>query len=186
MTRFSRIWFTLEPKRESRRRHNERPWNLTFNDKKKAAMNPTLGRRYQYSQCDRLREPIAVDVLFAHATGGYRPGPGRRAGWQRRHGKHMDRWRIRGPSRKLCMRVQQSERGSWNTIQRLPHGAKQKPRGGVARAGLVQCWFRQLPTLPVAQFARIRSVQRTHVIKTANLASPSGCAGAHGSRTAAS
>jgi hypothetical protein len=37
-------------------------------EKKKAAMNPTLGPRYQYSQYDRLRVPIAVDVLFAHAT----------------------------------------------------------------------------------------------------------------------
>jgi hypothetical protein len=46
-------------------------------EKKKAAMNPTLGPRYQYSQYDRLRVPIAVDVLFAHATGGYRPGPGK-------------------------------------------------------------------------------------------------------------
>jgi hypothetical protein len=75
-------------------------------EKKKAAMNPTLGPRYQYSQYDRLRVPIAVDVLFAHATGGYRPGPGRRAGWQRRHGTHMDWWRIRGPSKRLRLRVQ--------------------------------------------------------------------------------
>jgi hypothetical protein len=53
--------------------------NLTFIDKKKASLNPTLAPRYQYSQCDS-RAPIAVDVLFAHATGACCPGPGRCAG----------------------------------------------------------------------------------------------------------
>ena len=103
--------------------------NLRFIDKKKkkAAMNPTLGPRYQYSQCDRLGVPIAVDVLFAHATGGYRPGPGRCAGWQRRHGTHMDSWRIRGASKRLRLRVQQSE-NSRNTILCICLAAKkQKP-----------------------------------------------------------
>jgi hypothetical protein len=47
--------------------------SLTFSDEKKeAVMNRLLALRYQYSQCDRLRVPLAVDALFGHATGGYR------------------------------------------------------------------------------------------------------------------
>jgi hypothetical protein len=35
-------------------------------------MNQQLALHYQYSQCDRLPVPLAVDALFEHATGGYR------------------------------------------------------------------------------------------------------------------
>jgi hypothetical protein len=76
-------------------------------------MNQQLALHYQYSQCDRLPVPLAVDALFEHATGGYRS-------WMR-----MDWWRIRGPSKKLLLPVQWTE----NSLDTIPHGAKaRKPR----------------------------------------------------------
>ena len=77
----------------------------------------------QYNQCDQLHVPLAVDVLFVHATIGPRS-------WIR-----IDWWRIPGPSRKLHLQPQQSESSSY-TIQHRRRGAKKKPPPqGVAQGG---------------------------------------------------
>jgi hypothetical protein len=77
----------------------------------------------------QLHAQFAVDVPFVHAKGGYRSGPGRCAGWQRRHGTHIDLWRIRGPLKRLRLLAQQSEH-SYSIIPHLPRGGSQKPRRG--------------------------------------------------------
>ena len=78
---------------------------------------PPPGPRCQCNQCDQLHVPLSVGGPVAHATCGPRS-------WMR-----IDWWRIPGPSKRLCMRVQRSESSS-DTIHRLPHGTKQKPRRG--------------------------------------------------------
>ena len=67
-----------------------------------------LGRKWSNCWWSTGSLRRAASSPFAHVTGGYRLGPERCAGWQRRHGTNMASWRIRGPSKRLRLRVQQS------------------------------------------------------------------------------